>query len=227
MNYEIKGGTFPVVVCQVEAGETMNTQGGGMVWMSPNMEMTTEGGGSVGKAFGRMLSGEKIFRNNYTAKGGPGLVAFASSVPGSIVAYEVTPDHPIIAQKGAYLAATAGVQTETFFKKNLAVGLAGGEGFIMQKITGNGIVFLEIDGSAITYDLAAGQKMVIDTGNLAMMDATCTMDVETVKGAKNFFFGGEGMFHTIVTGPGKITLQTMTLAEFASKIVPFIPTQSK
>ena len=222
MNYEIKGGNLPVLICSLEAGESMNTQGGGMSWMSPNMKMETEGGGGFGKAFGRMVSGEKIFRNVYTSVGGPGMIAFASSFPGSIVAVEITPDKPIIIQKGAYLASTSGIQTEVFFRKQFGAGLFGGEGFIMQKLSGNGIAFLEIDGSAISCELAPGEKMLIDTGNLAIMDASCTMDIESVKGVKNVLFGGEGLFNTIVTGPGKITLQTMPMSDFAGRIAPYV-----
>ena len=222
MKYQIIGDNMPAVICTLEAGESMNTQGGGMVWMSPNMQMQTEGGGGLGKALGRMISGEKIFRNVYTPAGGEGMIAFGSSVPGHIVAVEITPDKPIIVQKGGYLAATAGVETEVFFRKKLSTGLFGGEGFVMQKITGSGTVFLEIDGAAVSYDLKAGQSLVMDTGNLAMMEATCSMEIQQVKGAKNVLFGGEGLFNTVVTGPGKVTLQTITMSEFAGKLAPFL-----
>ncbi len=222
MNYEIKGDNMPVVICNLEAGESMNTQGGAMAWMSPNMRMETEGGGGLGKALGRMISGEKIFRNVYTAEGGSGMIAFAAAFPGHIVAVEVTPDKPIIVQKGSFLASTSGLTTEVFFRKQLGTGFFGGEGFIMQKISGNGIAFLEIDGSAVSYDLAPGQTMLVDTGNLAMMDATCSMDIQSVKGVKNVLFGGEGLFNTVVTGPGRITLQTMPLSEVANKIAPYV-----
>ena len=222
MKYEIKGGNLPVVVCTLDAGEKMHTQGGGMSWMSPNMKMETEGGGGLGKAFGRVLSGEKIFRNIYTAEGGQGLIAFATSIPGSIIAVDITPDKPIIVQKGAYLAGTEGVQTEVFFRKQLGAGFFGGEGFIMQKICGSGTVFLEIDGSAVEYDLQAGQQIVIDTGNLAMMESSCSMDIVQVKGVKNILFGGEGLFNTVVTGPGKVTVQSVSLAEFGARLAPFI-----
>ena len=222
MKYEIKGGNLPVVICTLEAGEKMNTQGGGMAWMSPNMKMETEGGGGLGKALGRVFSGEKVFRNVYTAEGGSGMIAFASSFPGTIIAVEVTPDKPIIAQKGAYLAASEGIETELFFRKQLGAGLVGGEGFIMQKISGNGTVFFEIDGSAVDYDLQAGEQIVVDTGNLAFMDASCSMDIVQVKGVKNVLFGGEGFFNTIITGPGKVTVQTISLAECAALLAPYV-----
>ncbi|MBQ0083377.1 MAG: TIGR00266 family protein [Clostridiales bacterium] len=222
MKFEIKGEPMPVVICNLEAGETMITESGSMVWMSPNMKMETSAGG-IGKAFGRVFSGESIFQNKYTAQNGAGMIAFASSFPGSIRAVEITPDKPLIVQKSAFLAATAGVELSVFFRKKLAAGLFGGEGFIMQKISGSGTVFLEIDGSAVEYELAGGQQMIVDTGNLAVMDSTCTMDVQTVKGFKNVLFGGEGLFNTVVTGPGKITLQTMPMENFIGMIAARIP----
>ena len=225
MKYNIQGDSTPVVICELAAGESMITESGSMVWMSPNMEMQTSGGGSLGKAFGRMFSGENIFQNIYTAKGGPGLIAFASSFPGSIRAVEITPDRPIICQKSAFLAAERGVELSTFFQKRGMVGFFGGEGFIMQKISGRGIAFIEIDGHAVEYDLKPGQQIIVDTGNLAMVDPTCSVDVQTVKGAKNIFFGGEGLFHTVVTGPGRITLQTMPFSNFVSTIASALPSK--
>ena len=225
MKYNIQGDSTPVVICELAAGESMITESGSMVWMSPNMEMQTSGGGSLGKAFGRMFSGENIFQNIYTAKGGPGLIAFASSFPGSIRAVEITPDRPIICQKSAFLAAERGVELSTFFQKRGMVGFFGGEGFIMQKISGRGLAFIEIDGHAVEYDLKPGQQIIVDTGNLAMADPTCAIDVQTVKGAKNIFFGGEGLFHTVVTGPGRITLQTMPFSSFVSTIASALPSK--
>ncbi|MBQ1384819.1 MAG: TIGR00266 family protein [Firmicutes bacterium] len=226
MNYKIQGEPMPVVICEVESGETMITEKGSMVWMSPNMKMETSGGG-IGKMFGRMLGGESLFQNHYTAQGGKGMIAFASSFPGSIMAIEITPDKPVICQKSAFLASTEGVELSNFFQKKIGAGLFGGEGFIMQKISGRGIAFIEIDGSAVEYELSAGQQLVIDTGNLAMIDATCGIDVVTVKGVKNALLGGEGLFHTVVTGPGKVTLQTMPLSSFVGTISALLPTGNK
>ena len=224
MKYEIKGEPMPVVICELEAGESMITERGSMVWMSPNMHMETSAGG-LGKAFGRLFSGESMFRNIYTAQGGPGMIAFASSFPGAIRVVEVTPDHPVVAQKAAFLAATSGVELSVFFQKKLGAGFFGGEGFIMQKLTGHGLAFIEIDGSAVEYELQRGQQLVVDTGNLAMMSDTCSMDIQSVRGVKNVLFGGEGLFNTVVTGPGRVTLQTMPLANFASTIATYIPSK--
>ncbi|MDE7245501.1 MAG: TIGR00266 family protein [Oscillospiraceae bacterium] len=225
MNYEIKGEPMPVVICHLDAGESMVTESGAMVWMSPNMEMQTSAGG-VGKAFSRMFSSESMFQNIYTAKGGPGMIAFASKFPGAIRAVELGPGKTIIAQKSSFLASEQGVELSVFFQKKMGAGFFGGEGFIMQKLSGQGTVFLEVDGSVVEYDLAAGEKLIVDTGNLAMMDETCSIDVQSVKGVKNALFGGEGFFNTVVTGPGHVVLQTMPLSTFAQSIAPAIPNKS-
>ena len=222
MNYEIKGGSFPVVICQLRSGEQMITEKGSMVWMSPNMDMDTKGGG-VGKMFSKMVSGESMFQNIYTAKG-DGMIAFGSSFPGKILAIEVGYNTDLILQKSAFLAAQAGVDLSIHFNKKVGAGLFGGEGFIMQKVSGSGIVFLEIDGDLQEYQLAPGQQLVVDSGYLAAMEGSVTMDIQTVKGVKNKLLGGEGFFNTVLTGPGKVWLQTMPVSNVANAIRPYIPT---
>ena len=224
MRYQIQGETLPVVICELEGGETMITEGGGMAWMSPNMKMETSTNGGVGKAFGRMFSGESMFQNNYTAMGGPGMIAFASSFPGSIRAFEITPGNEMIFQKSAFLAGEAGVNMSIFFNKKIGAGLFGGEGFIMQKFSGNGTVFAEFDGHVIEYELQAGQQIVVDTGHLAGMTASCNMEIKSVPGVKNMLFGGEGFFNTIITGPGRIWLQTMPISNVAAVLRNYITT---
>lgn len=226
MKYEILGDNMPVVVCNLENGESMQTERGSMAWMSPNMEMSTNAGGGLGRALGRMFSGESIFQNTYTAKGGPGMIAFASCFMGSIRAVEITPDHPVIVQKHGFLAAERGVELSTFFQKRMSSGLFGGEGFIMQKLSGRGTAFLEIDGHAVEYVLEPGQKIVVDTGSLAMIDASCKLEVQSIKGVKNVLFGGEGLFNTVVTGPGRVVLQTMPISGVASALIPYLPTNN-
>ncbi|MBR3000247.1 MAG: TIGR00266 family protein [Oscillospiraceae bacterium] len=220
MTYEIKGGNLPVLVLHMEAGEQVMCEGGAMSWMDDGIEMRTEGGG-FGKVMGRLFTNESLFQNRYIAQR-QGEIAFASKFPGSIIPVQVTPDHPIIVQKGSYLASVGNVSTSVYFHKKFAGGLFGGEGFILTQISGSGMAFLEIDGSAIEYQLAPGQRKILDTGYLAMMDATCSMDVETVKGAKNIFLGGEGLFNTVVTGPGKIVVQTMPLASAAAALSAYL-----
>lgn len=223
MKYSIEGAPLPVVICDLEAGESMITEKGAMSWMTPNMKMETSGGG-MGKMIGRMFSGENMFQNRYTAEGGPGQIAYASSFPGSILAFEIGNGKEIIAQKSAFLASTDGVTLSVAFQKKLGGGLFGGEGFIMQRLSGNGTAFVEIDGYVKEYELAPGQQMIIDTGYLAAMDATCTMDITTVKGLKNKVLGGEGFFNTVVTGPGKIYLQSMPINQMAGVLQPFLST---
>ena len=223
MEYKIIGEPMPVVECQLNPGESMITERGSMCWMSPNMQMAT-GAGGIGKAFGRMFSGESMFQNTYTAQGGPGMIAFASSFPGSIRVFDITPDRPIVVQKAGFLASEQGVDLSIFFQKKAGAGFFGGEGFIMQKLSGQGTAFIEIDGYAVEYELSAGQQMIVDTGNLAMCDATCSIDIQTVKGVKNVLFGGEGLFNTVVTGPGRVVLQTMPVSGFAASLAPFFNT---
>ncbi len=222
MQYEIKGTPLPVVICNLNAGESLVTEKGGMSWMTPNLEMTTNAGGSFGKAMSRMFSGESMFQNVYTAQGGPAQIALASSFPGEILAVNVSGGNTIVAQKSAFLACEPTVQMSIHFQRKMGAGFFGGEGFIMQKFQGDGVVFLEIDGSVITYDLQPGQSMLVDTGHLALMDATVSVDIESVKGLGNKIFGGEGFFNTRVTGPGRIWLQTMPACNVAAAVSPFI-----
>ncbi len=222
MEYKIIGEPMPIVECQLTAGESMITERGSMCWMTPNMKMET-GAGGFGKAFGRMFSGESMFQNTYTAQGGPGMISFASSFPGSIRALEIAPGREVVVQKSGFLASTQGVDLSVFFQKKAGAGFFGGEGFIMQKLSGSGTAFIEIDGYAVEYELSPGRQMIVDTGNLAMCDATCSIDIQSVKGVKNVLFGGEGLFNTVITGPGKIVLQTMPVSGFASALAPFFP----
>ncbi len=226
MQYEIRGGNLPVLICQLQPGEQMITERGSMCWMSPNMRMETRGT-SIGKAFGRMFSGEAIFQNIYTAQGGPGMIAFASSFPGSIREIPIAPGQDFVVQKTGFLASEAGIEMSVFFQKRFGAGFFGGEGFIMQRLSGNGRAFIEIDGSAVEYNLAAGQEIVVDTGFLAAMSATCSLDIQKVPGVKNVLFGGEGLFNTIVRGPGHIILQTMPVSDVAKTLQPFIATNTQ
>ena len=222
MKYEIKGGAFPVVVCELTDGERMITEKGSMVWMTPNMEMETTGGG-IGKMFSEAFSGESMFQNIYTARGA-GMITFGSSFPGKILPVEIMPGRELIVQKNAFLASEAGVELSIHFNKKLGAGFFGGEGFIMQRLSGAGMAFIEIDGELVEYDLAPGQKMVIDTGNVAGFEPTVSIEIQQVPGLKNKFLGGEGLFNTTLTGPGKIWLQTMPISNVAMAIRPFIPT---
>ena len=225
MRYEIQGDPMPVVICYLNNGESVKCQQGAMSWMSPSMQMSTNAGGGLGKALSRAFSGESIFQNVYTAQNGEGMIAMASNFPGAIKPMEVS-QMPIVAQKSAFLASEMSVNMEIFFQKKFGAGLFGGEGFIMQKFSGQGTVFLELDGSIVEYQLAAGQSMLVDTGCLAAMEASCSIAIEQVPGLKNVLFGGEGLFNTRITGPGHVWLQTMPVSNLAGAIRPYIPTGS-
>jgi uncharacterized protein (TIGR00266 family) len=222
MKYEIKGGAFPIVICHLSDGEQMITEKGSMVWMTPNMQMQTKGG-SVGKMFSKALSGESLFQNVYTANG-DGMITFGSSFPGKLLPVEIAPGKEFIVQKSAFLASEAGVALSIHFNKKIGAGFFGGEGFIMQRLSGKGIAFIEIDGDLVEYELDAGQKLIVDTGNVAGFESTVAIDIQRVPGVKNMLLGGEGFFNTVLTGPGKIWLQTMPIVNVAGTIQPYIIT---
>ncbi len=224
MKYEIKGGTFPIVVCELENGEQMITESGSMVWMSPNIRMETTGGGGLGKMLSRAFAGEKLFQNIYTAQG-EGMITFGSSFPGKIMVLDIAPGREFIVQKKGFLAAERGVQLNIHVNQKLGSGFFGGEGFIMQRLSGSGTAFVEIDGDLVQYELAAGQQIVVNTGNVAGFEASVGIDIQPVQGAKNIFFGGEGLFNTVLTGPGRIWLQTMPIVNVAQAIMPYIPSK--
>lgn len=225
MQYSIEGTPLPVVICQLQAGETMISEVGAMAWMSPNMKMETTSGG-FGKAMGRMFSGERLFVNRYTSVGTNGMISFASSFPGSIRPLQIGPNSQYVVQKTGFLASESTVEMSIHFQKRLGAGFFGGEGFIMQRLSGYGTAFIEIDGHAIEYDLAPGQQIIVDTGYVAAMDASVQIDIVTVPGLKNMFFGGEGVFNTVLTGPGHVILQTQPIYQVASAIRRYIPTSS-
>lgn len=225
IKYEIEGGNLPVVICYPEVGETLCTQSGAMSWMSPNMNMETNSGG-IKKALGRLFSGDSLFMNEYTPQGTSGMIAFASTFPGSIIPFEVTPGNEIIVQKAGFLAMEKGLDLSIYFQKKLATGFFGGEGFIMQKISGSGLAFVEIDGYCKEYNLGVGESIIVDTGYLAAMSGTCDMEIQSVKGVKNVLFGGEGIFNTRITGPGKVYIQSMPIINTANRLIPYLPQPS-
>ncbi len=204
MQYNIVGDTLPAVICTLAPNESMITENGGMCWMTPNMKMETTTNGGIGKAFGRAFTGESMFQNVYTSQGGPGMIAFASSLPGCIRAFNISPGHDMVVQKRGFLASEMSVTLSVFLQKKFGAGFFGGEGFIMQRLSGCGVAFVEFDGYVVEYELQKGQQLVVDTGYIAAMDATCQMSIQQVPGLKNALLGGEGLFNTVVTGPGKL-----------------------
>lgn len=226
MKYEILGSSMPAVTLTLASGESIYTQSGGMTWMSDGISMTTNARGGFGKSIGRMFMGESIFMVTYTAQRPESTITLASTLPGTIKAFRITPGYELIAQKQSFLCATQGVELSVKWTRRMGAGLFGGEGFILESIKGEGLVFFEIDGSIKEYDLAPGEVLKVDTGNVAMFESTVSYDIETVKGFKNVFFGGEGLFLTKLTGPGKVWLQTMTIPGLAARLAPYLPSNN-
>lgn len=226
MKTEIMGGNLPVVVCKLSKGEEVYTETGGMSWMSQGVKMSTNTNGGIMKGLGRALAGESIFMNTYTAEEDETEIAFASSFPGEILEFDLKEGETIIAQKRAFLCAEKTVNMAMHFRKKIGAGFFGGEGFIMQKLSGHGKVFLEIDGAAIKKELAPGEILNIDNGYVAAMTQDVQLDIKTVKGIKNIVFGGEGLFLTTVKGPGTVWLQSMPISKLAGSLYGTMP-QSK
>lgn len=226
MEYEIKGGSFPIVICKLQKGETMKNETGAMAFMSSDMKMDTNTGGGLLKGLGRALSGDTIFLNFFTAQSDNQEIGFAARTPGKIMPIRLNGSNTIIGQKNAFLAAEDGVNLDIYFRNKLGAGIFGGEGFVLQKFTGTGIVFLEIDGEVIEHDLQPGEKLLVDPGHIAAMEESVEFDIERVKGAKNILFG-EGLFFARLQGPGKVWIQTMPLSKLAEALIPFLPTTTE
>ncbi|MBO9338060.1 MAG: TIGR00266 family protein [Chloroflexus sp.] len=226
LRYKIIGTTMQAVILEVPAGQTVFSERGGMSWMSANVQMQTNMEGGLGGAFKRMFSGESIFMVNFTPQGGPGIIGFSAEFPGKIVPLNLGPGQTMICQKDAFMCAERSVSLDIHFRRKLGAGLFGGEGFIMQKITGPGLAFVELDGEIVEYTLEANQMLKVDTGHVAMYEPTVNFDVEIVRGFKNILFGGEGLFLTTLRGPGRVWLQTMPAMNLAKKLAQYMPTSS-
>lgn len=226
MRYEVLGDTMPAVeVVFDQAGESMYTQSGGMAWMSEGVAMDSNMRGGLGKSIGRMFSGESLFMATYKAERPGAMIAFASTVAGEVLPIDVGVTGGMICQKGAFLCAQESVTLSVALTKKLSAGLFGGEGFILQDITGKGMVFLEIDGNKVEKNLGPGEVIKVDTGNVVAFEKSVKYEIETVKGLKNIFFGGEGLFLTKLTGPGRVILQTQNFNEFAGRIISMVPSR--
>lgn len=225
MHYKIFGDTLPAVTITCDKGETLYAQAGGMTWMTDAFEMDTTIKGGIMKGLGRMLAGESMFLVRYTALRNEAEITFSASFPGNILAFTLDGHRELICQKHAFLCASEGIETEIAFNSAKA-GLFGGEGFIMQRIKGRGLVFLELDGSVAEKTLAEGERLRVDTGNVAAFDATVRYTADTVPGLKNIVFGGEGLFLSVLEGPGNVYLQTMDARGLANRLLPYLPTKS-
>lgn len=225
MEFEILGGQLPYVVCKMQAGEKMVSESGGLHWKTPGVGMETSMKGGLLGGLTRSLQGESAFLNIFTSSKDNDEIAFSSSFPGQIVHFKLEAGQYIIAQKGAFLAGSESVKLSMHFKKKLGVGLFGGEGFILNKIEGPGDVFLEIDGALAERNLAAGETLLVDTGHVGLFESSVQYDIEMMKGFKNMFFGGEGLFLAKLTGPGKVWIQSLSAGDIAKSVQPFMPSK--
>ena len=223
LRYRIFGTTLQAVVVELPEGQSIFSERGGMSWMSGNVRMQTNMEGGLGGAFKRMFSGESIFMANFTAQGGTGLIGFSAELPGKIVTLSLTPGQQMICQKDAFMCAERSVTLDVHFRRKLGAGFFGGEGFVLQRLTGPGLAFVELDGEVIEYTLDANQVLKVDTGHVAMYEPTVNFDIEIVRGFKNVLFGGEGLFLTTLRGPGRVWLQTMPAMNLAKKLAQYMP----
>lgn len=227
MRYEIIGKTVPAVEFTLNRGESIYSQRGGMTWQTDGINMKTNARGGVMKSLGRMFTGESIFMNTYTANVDGAKVAFATTVPGDIVAVNVGENNGFTVQKSAFLCAEPGVDMSIAFTKKFSAGLFGGEGFVLQKAKGNGMLFLEVDGDPVERVLAPGEVLKVDTGNVVGFESTVSYEIETVKGLGNIFLGGEGLFLTKLVGPGRVIIQSQNFGDFAGKILGMMPKNNR
>lgn len=227
MKYSMEGSVMPLLHIVLDEGETVISERGAMVWMDENIHMHTSSHGGLGGGVHRMLLGESFFVNKFTAKNGPGSVSFGLSVPGKIVDFEISKGKEIICQKDAFLAASSGIKLKSYVRKKVMVGFLGGEGFVLQRISGEGHAFLEIDGEVYKKELKKGETIKVETGSIAAFDQTVSYDIIRVKGVKNVLFGGEGMWLSSLTGPGLVYLQTMSMTHLAERLIPFLPANKK
>lgn len=225
MEYQLIGDVMPAVEVRMQAGEAMYTQSGGMVWMSEGIKMETNTNGGVLKGFTRKFAGESMFMATYSATVDNATIAFASTVPGKIMPIDMV-NGPMICQKNAFLCAQPSVTLNTIFKKKIGAGLFGGEGFILQELVGAGMAFLEVDGDVVVKDLQPGEVIKVDTGNVVAFSKGMNYEIERIKGLKNIFLGGEGLFLTKLTGPGRVILQTQNMSEFAGRIAKYMVTSN-
>ncbi|MDX1614489.1 MAG: TIGR00266 family protein [Candidatus Promineifilaceae bacterium] len=226
MRYEIQGTTLPMLDIYLQQGESLFTEAGGMAWMVGDVAMETNTRGGLLKGLSRSLAGESLFLTTYTCRGGQAMITFTPEAPGSIIPVELQPGEERICQKDAFMVAEDAVTLEMHFRQRLGSGLFGGEGFILQKLTGPGTAWVEIAGEVRSYNLKAGQTMRVDPGHLAMYEPTVDYDIQRVKGVKNILFGGEGLFLATLKGPGRVWLQSMPLSNLASKLSQYLPTKS-
>ncbi len=223
LRYQIIGTTMQAVVLELQPGQTIYSEAGAMSWMSSNVTMQATSGGGLGKVLGRLLTGESLFVVDYTSPGGTGFVAFSNDFPGKVLPIQLGPGQAVVVQKSSFMCAEKSVQMEIHWQKRLGAGLFGGEGFLLQRLTGPGLFFAELDGEIVEYNLEAGQELKVDPGHVAMFEPGVNFDVELVRGITTILFGGEGLFLARLRGPGRVWLQTMPMANLVGQIIRYLP----
>lgn len=227
MQYKIDGNVFPILEVQLTRGESVFTEAGGMAWMTEGIGMSTSTRGGLMKGLGRALAGESLFMVTYTCEAASGSVVFTPEAPGRVLDMHLSASQSLICQKDTFLCAEDTVDVKVHFRKQLGAGLFGGEGFILQEITGPGAIFLEIPGEVVERSLASGEKLLIDPGHIAMFEPSVQYNISMVKGVKNVLFAGEGLFLATLTGPGKVWMESMPLPKLANKLSKYIRPKAK
>jgi uncharacterized protein (TIGR00266 family) len=231
MDHKVIGTTMPVLEMQLEPGESVVAEGGELSWMTSSIELHTAAAGKAGAkgVFGavkRAVAGGSLFMTEYTAEGSAGMVAFATKVPGQILPIQVSGDQTYMVHRGGYLCGLPGVTLEIGFQQKFSAGLFGGAGFILQKVSGEGPAWIELDGEIVDYDLAAGESLRVHPGHVGMFEQSVSFELDRIKGIKNIMFGADALFLAKLTGPGKVWLQTMPLPNLAAALAPYLDTGS-
>ncbi len=231
MQHRILGTTMPVLEFALGPNDAVISEAGELSWMSATVQMTTHtqhaGGGGIFGAIRRVAGGGSLFMTEYRAVGGQGEVAFATRVPGHIVPVEVMPGHEYFVHRHGFLCATAGIELGVGFQQSLGAGIFGGDGFLLQKITGQGIAWLELSGELIVKDLAAGELLRVHPGHVGAFQGSVSFQIQRVPGIRNMIFGGDGMFLAVLTGPGRVWLQTLPISKLAHQIQEYLPRESR
>lgn len=226
MEYQINGSVMQSLEVRLQSGESVFTESGGMAWMTGNIEMDTGTKGGLMAGLGRALAGESLFMTTYTCQGGNALIGFTPEAPGKVMDVKLAAGQSLICQKDSFMCAEGSVKLEMHFRKKLGTGFFGGEGFILQKVTGPGTAFLEIPGEVKSYELPANGEMKVDPGYIAAFEPSVSYEITRVKGLKNILFSGEGLFLASLKGPGKVWLQTLPLTNLAAKLYKYMPKPS-
>jgi uncharacterized protein (TIGR00266 family) len=229
MQSKITGTTMPVLEIGLEPGDVIIAEPGEFSWMTDNVRLNTTtqtaGAKSIWGAIGRAFGGGGLFMTEYRAEGGNGVIGFAAKLPGTIMEVPVPPGATYMIHRHGFVCATQGVELSTGFQRSLGAGLFGGDGFILQKLSGSCVAWVELGGEIVTYDLQAGESIQVHPGHVGMFDATVNFDVVLMRGIKNALFGGDGLFIARLTGPGKVWLQSLTMPGFAHALQPYLGSQ--